>query len=139
MQESHVSVMKSGLNNGLNFIFSKYYLPDGISEKGVDAILDYYEINSEQFDIETSIPIGAVNEIAGQLYYQNNKEGAFELLNHGIEIHPHSAVLHASIAELYLEESNKELAEVHYNIALRLSSRIYSEYLKYESLLKGIN
>jgi len=101
LEQSHVDVLQTGLDKGLKFIFNDFYIPEEKSKLGIDEVKTYYRELEDKYNFEFSIPMGAINEIAGILYYNEKKNDAFELLIYGHGLYPFSATLHGSIAELY--------------------------------------
>jgi tetratricopeptide (TPR) repeat protein len=134
-----VGVMQTGLVKGLKFIFSDFYIPMNICLQGIDSIHQYfYELN-KNYDFEWDIPVGAINELVGILYNNDKIEEALELLKNGLEIHPTSATIHCSLAEIYVSSSNFEKAKKHLQKARDLSSSNIQENLKYKTLLLELN
>ena len=134
----HVGVMAEGLDRGLKFIFADYYIPDSITLQGVEAIIDYYVALGNKYHIDPHPPVGAINESAGILWYNEKKEEAFELLEYGIKHYPQSATLYGSMAELYLIKPDTKLARKYFKEALNRSTDKISEHLKYKTLLQSV-
>ena len=108
--------------------YSVLYVLDG------EYIFDY-----AKGTVDFEIPVGAINESAGILYYNDKKEDAIRLLNYGVEIHPHSAALYGSLAEIHIAESKPQLAIAYYKKALDLSADNMQDFIKYKTLMKGMD
>ena len=139
LEQSHVEVMHTGLATGLKYILADFYIPTENCLQGFDAILSYYKAINSKYNIDFEIPVGAINESAGILYYNDKKEDAIKLLNYGVEIHPHSAALYGSLAEIHIAESKPQLAKEYYKKALDLSADNMQDFIKYKTLMKGMD
>lgn len=138
IEASHANTIKIGLDKGLELIFSDFYISEEIALKGYQEILNYYEDISQKYNRMFRLPIGAMNELSGMLYYNQKKDDAIQLLNYGINIYPFSSTLYGTLAEIYQSESQLEMAIKYYNKALMLSSENREDYLKYKMLLSEI-
>lgn len=139
VEQSHVGAMQTGLDAGLKFIFSDFYIPDEITKKGKDTVIKYYQDLTRIYNFDFTVPKGAINETAGILYYQDKKEDAIELLKYGIELYPQFTPFYGSLADIYKSESKNQLAKELYEKALDVSSGNILDSLKYKTLIKEIS
>ena len=134
-ESNHVEVMAKGIYDGLKFVFADFMLPQPVLDQGYQAIWEYYQNVSQTFRTDFTMPIGAINETAGFLYYQDRKKDAFRLLQSGINLHPYSATLEGSLGELYQAEAKMDLAKAHFKKAMEKSTDSTEDHLKYRALL----
>lgn len=135
---SHVGVIAEGLSRGLKFVFKDFFVPDSISKKSAEAIINYYKMINLNYSADFLIPVGALNESAFILFVEKKADEAIKLLKHGISLHPNSTGLLASLAEVYeYSKQPKESAKL-YKKALDLSEQKVDK-LKYKSILKKFN
>ena len=106
VKKSHLGAMQIELVEGLKFIFSDFYIPTEEGSKGFEEVQNYYNEVKNKYNFEFDIPVVAINESSGILYYQNKKDDAIKLLNYGIELYPFSATLYGSLAEIYKTDHN---------------------------------
>lgn len=138
-QSGHVDVMAKGLDEGLRFIFSNFYIPDNLTLKGHKAIINYYNEISDLYGFNIEIPIGAINESVGILIQNKKNDDAIQLLNYGISIYPYSPTLYGVLGEIHQSASDLKLAKKYFEIAKEKSVDDPNNYLKYEALLNEIN
>lgn len=105
---------------------------------GTGAILDYYSKISKNFHYEVRIPVGAINESASILLYQDKAAEVILLLEHGIKLYPYSATLYGMLAEVYLIQSEIDQAIKYYQMAFDKSDGSIEDELKYKSLLEAV-
>ncbi len=134
----HVDAMAQGIYSGLKHIFSEFYPPNEIKTGGYQAFLNYYDKIKPDYWDDLYIPVGAINETAWLFLDKDLSQDAIDLLKYGISVHPESATLCGSLAELYQIQSNVPMAKKYFKKAINNSSDSPADYLKYEVLLRGL-
>lgn len=135
---SHVEMLSKGIYDGLNFIFSDFYVPDSITVQGLSGIISYFTAISKNYNVEIEIPEGIFNELASILSHGGKNEAAIELLLHGTTVYPESPLLFGSLGDLYKEMEQNELAAKYYKTAMEKSAHDMVSHNKYRLLLFGL-
>jgi enterochelin esterase-like enzyme len=134
----HADILSEGLNAGLKFVFSDYAIPDSITKKGADKIIEYFKEINKNYNFDVEIPVGIINEAASLLAGENKLDEAIKLVLHGMKIYPESSVLYGTLAELYEFKKEPETALKYYKTAYEKVSDNQMLYLKYRAMYQKL-
>ena len=135
---THAEVLSEGFYEGLKFVFADYVIPDSAVENGADGIIKYFAEVDKNYNFDVEISVGTINEAVVSLIVAGKADEAIKLVQHGVEIHPNSAVLYGTLAELYESKKESESALKYYKTAFEKAGDNKILTLKYKAMYQKL-
>lgn len=137
--EDHGSGAINGLINGLRFIYTGWkYDNDILIEGGLNAINNFYHVQSDRYGYEITPPIGTLNSIGWAILRAGRNEEAIKIFETNAINHPNVPDTFSYLGSAYLKVGNKELAIRNFEKAVELANDLKDENLdRYRTLLEN--
>jgi predicted alpha/beta superfamily hydrolase len=134
--DTHSSLVHKTIENGLDFIFRQWAIPDEVLFQGLEAVKKHYALFGY-----LAPPESVVNTAAYRLLSLNEPAKAIPIFSWNVEMHPRSANTYDSLAEAHERNGQSDLALQNYEKACRIAQETNDPRLElfkanYESFLK---
>lgn len=106
---------------GLEFIFNDWPMPQNLFGKGLNAIVEYYDLLSKKYMQKIDPPENTINRLGYKELNQGNLKEALQIFQYNIDLYPGSANVYDSMGEACLKAGDSAQALRNYKKALELN------------------
>jgi len=120
-EEDHGSIPHLSIYKGLEWIYSGWRLPVETFNQGLKAVDEHYEVISEKYGYNITVPEHILNQLGYYYLGQQNYDEAIMVFQENVKRFPRSSNVYDSLGEAYEKNNQLTKAAKNYQKALNIA------------------